>query len=189
MSYEANIGRPRSGHFRCDAVCRLRFLHTNQQQAGGALRLSGGAGIQGVAGSIQQWRSGAPRCVLPKIRTGKSADDVIPFRNQTGGFELLDILNSEGLHLEFVVRERRSDIRAVGSLHVKEAEPGEVTAFTLRAIPQGASLTDVNFKIDAATRSRVIDNAISNLNEFYVFPEVARWRKVSERVRGAVNMI
>ena len=117
-----------------------------------------------------------------KYETGKSADDVIPFRNQTGGFELLDILNSEGLHLEFVVKERRSDIRAVGSLHMKEAEPGEVTAFTLRAIPQGASLTDVNFKIDAATRSRVIDNAISNLNEFYVFPEVAR--KMEEGIRA-----
>jgi hypothetical protein len=125
-----------------------------------------------------------------KYEPGKSADDVIPFRNQTGGFELLDILNSEGLHLEFVVKERRSDIRAVGSLHVKEAEPGEVTAFTLRAIPQGASLTDVNFKIDAATRSRVIDNAISNLNEFYVFPEVARKMEEGIRARqGAVNMI
>src|SRR5260370_37569420 len=37
-------------------------------------------------------------------------------------------------------------------------------------------------KIDAATRARVIDGAIANLNEFYVFPETAK--KMEEALRA-----
>src|SRR6266704_2908773 len=40
----------------------------------------------------------------------------------------------------------------------------------------------MNLKIDAATRARVIDGAISNLNEFYVFPETAK--KMEEALRA-----
>ena len=41
---------------------------------------------------------------------------------------------------------------------------------------------DMNPKIDAATRDRVIDGAIANLNEFYVFPETAK--KMEEALQG-----
>jgi len=40
---------------------------------------------------------------------------------------------------------------------------------------------EMNVKIDAATRARVIDGAIANLNEFYVFPETAK--KMEEALR------
>jgi hypothetical protein len=33
---------------------------------------------------------------------------------------------------------------------------------------------DMNIKIDLVTRNRVIDGAVANLNEYYVFPETAK---------------
>jgi hypothetical protein len=63
-----------------------------------------------------------------KYEPGKSADSMMPFRNATGGFELLEIVKSERLHLEVLVKERRSETKAFGKLDVKDAEPAEVTS-------------------------------------------------------------
>ncbi len=49
---------------------------------------------------------------------------------------------------------------------MKDADPAEVVSFPLRAIPPGMTAADMNPKIDAATRERVIDGAIAALNEF-----------------------
>jgi retinol-binding protein 3 len=112
----------------------------------------------------------------------EAPDRMLSFRNQTGGFELLQILKSERTHLEFVVKEHNSDTRAVGDLEVRDADPPAVVQFGLRALPPGASLSDVTFKIDAATRSKVIDGAIAQLNATYVFPETAK--KMEEALRA-----
>jgi hypothetical protein len=117
-----------------------------------------------------------------KFEPDKSAENEMRFRAMTGGFELLKIMKSEPLHLEFVVKEHHSDTKAIGKLDVKEGEPAEVADFGLRAVPPGTSLADLDFKIDAATRTRVIDGAIANLNESYVFPETAK--KMAEAVRA-----
>jgi hypothetical protein len=117
-----------------------------------------------------------------KYDPGRSLDDEMRFRNMTGGFELLKVLKSERLHLEFLVKERNSETQAYGRFDVKDADPAAVVSFALRGIPPGTSASDLNFKIDAATRTRVIDGAIANLNEFYVFPETAK--KMEEAVRA-----
>jgi hypothetical protein len=70
----------------------------------------------------------------------------------------------------------------VGSLEVKDGDPPQVVSFNVRAIPAGVSAADMNPNIDAATRTRVIDGAIANLNEFYVFPETAK--KMEEAIRA-----
>jgi retinol-binding protein 3 len=117
-----------------------------------------------------------------KYEPNHSAEEMMSFRNQTGGFELLEILKSERLQLEFLVKERNSETRAVGNLEVKDGEPAVVTGFGLRALPPGASLSDINLRIDAATRARVIDGAIANLNEFYVSSELAK--KMGDAIRA-----
>jgi peptidase S41-like protein len=111
-----------------------------------------------------------------------SADRMMAFHNQTGGFELLQILKSERLHIEFLVKEHGSPTRALGNFDVKDADPPEVTEFGLQALPPDANVSDLTFAIDAATRARVIDGAIKNLNEFYVFPDVAK--KMEDSVRA-----
>ena len=117
-----------------------------------------------------------------KYEPKQSASRMMSFRNMTGGFDLLQILKSERLNVEFLVKERNSDIRALGSLEVKDAEPAEVVAFGLRALPPGTSVSDLSFKIDAATRARVIDGAIAKLNQSYVYPETAK--KMGEALRS-----
>jgi len=117
-----------------------------------------------------------------KYEPDKSADSVMPFRDATGGFDLLEIERGEPLRLEFLVKERHSETKAIGKLEVKDAEPTKVSRFVLRAIPPGSSTSGVNFRIDGTTRARVIDTAIAKLNEFYVFPDAAK--KMEEAVRG-----
>ncbi|MFZ0639810.1 MAG: S41 family peptidase [Candidatus Acidiferrales bacterium] len=112
----------------------------------------------------------------------KSAADIMPFRKQTGGFELLQILKSEPLHLEFLVKERLSDTRALAKLDLKDAS-GQVANFSLRALPPGASVSQLNFTLDAATRTEVINGALADLNEFYVSPGVAKQMADAIRAR------
>src|SRR5207244_12395949 len=94
------------------------------------------------------------------------------FRTQTGGFDLLSIDKSERTHIEFRVKEKAGPTTAIGRLDVKDADPAEVVSFGVRAVPPG--VTDADFKIDAAARERVIDGAAAILNEFYVYPEMAK---------------
>jgi hypothetical protein len=119
---------------------------------------------------------------IHKYEPDKSVDREMQFRSMTGGFVLLQILKSESLRLEFLVKEQHSDTRAIGKFEVKPGDPAVVASFSLGAIPPGTSTTDLNFKIDAATRARVIDGAIANLNESYVFPETAK--KMEDAVRA-----
>ncbi len=117
-----------------------------------------------------------------KYDSGKSPDNELHFCGMTGAFDLLQIVKSEPLHLEFLVKEHRGDTQAIGKLDVKEGDPAQVADFGLRALPPGTKVSDLNFKIDAAARTRVIDGAIAQLNEFYVFPETAK--KMGDSVKS-----
>ena len=108
-----------------------------------------------------------------------SADSMLTFRSQTGGFELLGIESSEPKLIKFRVKEKASPTVAIGSIQVTNAQPPTVENFGLRAIPPGAVVENV--KLDAAARQRVIDGLVSDLKEFYVYPETAQ--KMIEAVR------
>src|SRR5262249_16902622 len=103
-------------------------------------------------------------------------------RSMTGGFILTQILKSEPQRLEFMVKEHDGDTVAIGKMEVKAGEPGQVARFSLQAIPPGAKASDLNFRIDAATRAKVVDGAVAALNDTYVFPETAK--KMEEAVRA-----
>lgn len=76
---------------------------------------------------------------LHKYDPGKPVDREMEFRGMTGGFDLLQIVKSEPLHLEFLVKERRGDTKAIGKLDVKEGNPAVVAdlacARCLQALP------------------------------------------------------
>ena len=122
---------------------------------------------------------------LTKYEPTKSVDSELDFRNQTGGFELVRIANSDRLRVEFQVKEKTGPTNAVGKMEVKDADPAVVVRFSLRAIPRGMTAADMSMKIDAATRARVIDGAVAKLNEFYVFPETAK--KMAEAVQARLK--
>ena len=125
---------------------------------------------------------------LLKYQPGKpeALDQMIDFREMSGGFELLGIDKSEPLHLEFRVKERGSETTASGQLDVKAGDPAVIDQMRMHARPPGSSgKAEDNIpppQLDAATRSRVIDGAITNLNESYVFPETAK--KMEESLRA-----
>jgi retinol-binding protein 3 len=103
-----------------------------------------------------------------KFQPSVHVQSELPFREQTGGFDLLSIERSEPRHIEFTVKERKSPMVGYGVLDVSATEPLHVTDRMLQAIGPDASVAAT--RIDAATRARVIDGAIAQLDSFYVFP-------------------
>jgi retinol-binding protein 3 len=124
---------------------------------------------------------------LAKYEPTGAVDQTIAFRDQTGGFELLGIDKSERLHIEFRVKEKASPTTAIGKIDVSDADPAVVLSFSLLAIPSGMTAADMNIKIDAGTRARVIDGVVANLNEFYVYPESAKKMEETLRERQKKN--
>src|SRR5438445_6271982 len=119
---------------------------------------------------------------VAKYDPTQSADGTVSFRERTGGFDLLGVDKGDRLHIEFRVKERASPTVAVGRLEVKDGDPAGVVHFSLLAIPPGMTAADMSLKIDPATRARVIDGAVASLNEFYVYPEIAK--KMEEALRA-----
>jgi N-terminal domain of Peptidase_S41 in eukaryotic IRBP len=115
-----------------------------------------------------------------KYEPEKHADDFMAFRDRVGGFEVLSIEKSEPNRIVLMLKERNSERRALAKFQVSDSDPPRVTSSEVRGIFDGAAV--IGFDIDAATRARVIDGAIALLDEFYVFPDVAK--KMGIAVRG-----
>ena len=127
-----------------------------------------------LAAMLEAFNSGDRERIESYIQTHRhpqTLENMVAFRGRTGGLDLLSIENSGRLSVEYMVKERGSETRAIGRLQVEDTEPVRVTRSNLSAIPPGASV--VGFEIDAATRARVIEGAAEKLNELYVFPEIA----------------
>jgi hypothetical protein len=120
----------------------------------------------------------------------RHADDFMAFRDRVGGFEVLSIEKSEPNRIVLLLKERNSERRALAKFQVSDSGPPggaplggaplRVTSSEVRGIVDGAAV--MGFDIDAATRAHVIDGAIALLDEFYVFPDVAK--KMAVAVRG-----
>jgi len=119
---------------------------------------------------------------VTKFDPTDSVDEMLAFREQTGGFELQGVDKSDRLHIEFRVKEKASPTVAMGTINMKDADSGVIESFMMRAVPPGTTANDMFLKIDAATRARVIDGAVANLNEFYVYPETAK--RMEEALRA-----
>jgi hypothetical protein len=88
-------------------------------------------------------------------------DNLIDFHGRTGGFELLSIDLSEALSIKFKVQEKATRAVVVGAMKVRDAQPATVDKWLLLKLPPGAVVDDVT--LDAQSRQRVIDGAITNL--------------------------
>jgi retinol-binding protein 3 len=110
----------------------------------------------------------------------QSVERMMGFHDQTGGFDLLGIESSEPLLIKFRVKEKASPTVGIGRIHLKDAKSEVVESFDLQAIPPGAVVE--NIKVDTAERQRIIDGVVKNLNEFYVYPDLAQ--KMADAVRA-----
>ena len=111
------------------------------------------------------------------------AQNSVAFRPQAGGFDIVSIERSEPRRIEFVARERKTAQTYYAAVDLSPADPPQITTSYL--IPLGPNASLETARIDAATRAKVIDGAIANLDSFYVFPEVAKRMADSLRARKA----
>ena len=121
----------------------------------------------------------------PKV----TAENMMQFARQTGGFQLIGIDGSEPLVVRFRVRDTGGTIGA-GSLRLSAAEPHVVEQMDIARIPPGATVEWL--PIDAAERARVIAGAEQQLNQFYLDTDVAKKMDaaVDEKNRtGAYNAL
>src|SRR5580692_1560197 len=100
-----------------------------------------------------------------------SADELTSFSSQTGGFTLVSIVHSAPDKLSFLVHGRGDNIDAYGALQLASTTPPRVKRISVRAIPPGAKLDDI--QLDEATRQKTIDAISEALTEYYVYPDVA----------------
>jgi len=100
-----------------------------------------------------------------------SADGLTSFSSQTGGFTLVSIVHSAPDKLSFLVHGRGDNIDAYGALQLASTTPPRVKRISVRAIPPGAKLDDI--QLDEATRQKTIDAISEGLTEYYVYPDVA----------------
>lgn len=94
------------------------------------------------------------------------------FRAQTGGFVLVSIEKNEPRLVSFVVKEKASDVTALGSIEI--GADGKLAVFKLRAIPRGLTAKDMTATVDGATRDRVVDKIVATLAAYYVYPDTAK---------------
>lgn len=97
-------------------------------------------------------------------------------RARTGGYDLLSIESSGKFWIVFRTRERKSSAEIIGSIVVRSYEPGHIALLSF--VPVGAHSTGV--ALDKRERTRVIDGAAKLLDEYYLYPDVAR--KVSVKL-------
>lgn len=117
-------------------------------------------------------------------RPEQSVHDMLYFRKMSGGgLDLLTIELSEPRHIEFIFRERNDAMVGYGTMDVSAGEPARVTGPALEAVGRNVPVTAL--RIDASTRTRVVDGAAALLDSFYVFPAVAKRMGDSVRARLA----
>ena len=119
---------------------------------------------------------------LQRYQPDRPTEAEMNFRRSTGGFELLSIAKSDPTHVEFMVKEKNSPTTAFGFFDVAAGDVPKVTSSSLLALPPGTAASAVSLAIDSATRARVVEGAIAQLDKYYVFPDVAS--KMAEMMRG-----
>jgi hypothetical protein len=100
-----------------------------------------------------------------------SADRLTSFSSQTGGFVLVSIVHSDPDRLSFLVHGRGDNIDAYGTLQLASISPPRVKRLSIRAIPPGAKLDDI--QLNDVTRQKTIDAISEQLTGYYVYSDVA----------------
>lgn len=101
-----------------------------------------------------------------------TAQELLEFRGQTGGFDLLGIEQSTDRTIDFRVKGRGDQTTAVGSIVLSTLNPPKSKPIGVAAVPPGATV-DVT-PLDAAARKQVIDGLHARLNDYYIYPDVAQ---------------
>ena len=100
-----------------------------------------------------------------------SPERLTTFSSQTGGFTLTSIVHSTPDRLTFLVHGRGDNIDAYGVLQLVNTALPRVRRLSIRALPPGAKLDDI--QLVPAFREKTIDAISARLTEGYVYPDMA----------------
>lgn len=95
---------------------------------------------------------------------------MIRLRANTGGYDLLSIEQSGEYWIVFLIRERKTSAELTGSMVVRSYEPDHITMLSLESVGTHSA----GSALDKKERTRVVEGAAKLLDEYYVFPRVAR---------------
>jgi Peptidase family S41/N-terminal domain of Peptidase_S41 in eukaryotic IRBP len=99
-----------------------------------------------------------------------NTDGEMARRSRTGGYDLVSINQSGRLWLTFRVKEKSSPAEVTGNLVVRSNDLDHMSLLSLA--PVGTKSGE--FSVDDPERTSVIEGLARLLNEFYVFPDIAR---------------
>jgi hypothetical protein len=114
-----------------------------------------------------------------------TADSLMQWRTQTGGYDLLAIHASEPADVIFRVKARTGpdhEIEEIGRIRLQGAPSAAITELGTWRIPPGARFEPVT--LDAAARARLVDGVARMFEDFYVFPQAARQMSAAVRQRA-----
>jgi hypothetical protein len=114
--------------FACFATAQPQAIHIPDTSAGTALQ----AWLEAF-NAADTARLEAYAAKYRKGPTG-SVDATLAFRKQTGGFELLEVVQGESGQLAFRVKEFASPTVAIGKIDMTTDEPPTVKHFVLKAV-------------------------------------------------------
>jgi hypothetical protein len=115
-----------------------------------------------------------------KYQPDRVARGSVAYRTQAGGFDIVSIERAEPRRLEFITRERKTPQTYYAIVDLTETEPTQIETSYL--VPMGPNATLDQIRIDAPSRTKVIDGAIAQLDSFYVFPEITK--RVADSLRA-----
>lgn len=118
--------------------------------------------------------SGSPakmQAYVRSIDSTQTVDWLVSLSQHSGGFSLLSVTSKGPRLISFHVKEKESATEAFGSIRIRDSTQLRVLSFTLRPLPPNALIEDV--VLDRTEKERVIDGAIANLKERYLYSAVA----------------
>jgi hypothetical protein len=98
--------------------------------------------------------------------SSKTVNEVMTFRAETGGFDLVAINRETPWIVDFEVREKASTRIAFGTLHVSPAFPTRVSLFSLLAAPPDSQYQQVT--LNNATQNKLISSLAIILRQSYI---------------------
>jgi len=113
-------------------------------------------------------------------------DHILEIRREIGGFDLVSVDRAEPFAIDFVVNARSTPQTWSVSLEVTGEKSPRVVELHRDEIPRGSKVSPIRVTVDAATRARVIDGVARRLDEWYVYPDVAK--KMVDLLRGRQGM-
>ncbi len=118
-------------------------------------------------------KSYAPRLPQAQIMSAQ-------FRGRSGGVNLVAVTHSDKYTLGFRLQEKAQPVVLFGKIEVTASRAPLIQSFSMHAVPRGAVVEDL--PLDASARKQTIDLIIAELNQGYIYPQLAQ--KMADNLRA-----